>query len=254
MKLLASVLVFLVSMVAAVPAQADMRSKYVRIEFGGAIRTMLEFAKAQRLPVTYEGLIGADKPTVGALLRGFIPHASGTLQISSESVDFADGKKSVNIPVGSIRKVAVVEMARNMPPWIVVTYEITGVVKQIGFQDLSHPEDVRNIVNSLQAAAAHGDEAEKVAGETLGDRGLQRDTRRTILLSEKDLAPACASPKIVDTKIETPLANAAVEGSRPVRGDRAERWTVDRCGTRVDYHVRYSTNAAGGTKVAVDRP
>jgi len=147
-----------------------------------------------------------------------------------------------------------VGVAPNMPPWVVVTYEISGVVEEIRFQALSHPGDVHNIVVSLKTAVAHADEVETVAGETLGDRGLQRDTRRTILLSEKELAPACASPKIVDTKIETPPATAAVEGSRPVRGDRAERWTVDRCGTRVDYHVRYSTNAAGGTNVAVDRP
>jgi len=201
--------------------------------------------KAQKLPVTYEGIYSADKPGVGSMFRGMVPHANGKLQISAASIDFADGKRNVTIPAAAIRDANVFDSG-GPAPWIVVTYEQAGEKKQIGFQPLSHPDDGRFIFYSLQAAARQAAaDTPAMPGETFGDRSLQRDTLRTIVQAEKEAAPDCASPKVVDTKI--------VDDSR-AKGKWSERWVVDRCGKQVAYGVRYQTDPNGGTNVAIDRP
>jgi len=201
--------------------------------------------KARKLPVTYEGIYSADKPGVGSMFRGMVPHASGKLQISASSIDFADGKRNVTIPASAIRDANVFDSG-GPAPWIVVTYEQSGEKKQLGFQPLSHPEDGRFILISLQVAAEKAAaETPAMPGETFADRSLQRDTLRTIMQAEKEAAPDCASPKVVDTKI--------VDDAR-AKGKWSERWIVDRCGKQVEYAVRYQSDPSGGTNVAVDRP
>lgn len=202
-------------------------------------------AKAQRLPVTYDGIYSADKPTLGSIFRGMVPHANGKLQISASSVDFADGKRTLTIPAGAVLDARAVESG-GPAPWIVVTYELSGQKKEIGFQPLSHPDEGVLILFSLRAAVEQVTAATPaLPGETFGDRSLQRDTLRTIVQSEKELAPDCALPKVVDTKI--------VDDSR-AKGRWSERWVVDRCGKEVAYGVRYVSDAKGGTNIAVDRP
>jgi hypothetical protein len=201
--------------------------------------------KARKLPVTYEGIYSADKPGVGSMFRGMVPHANGKLQISASSIDFADGKRNVTIPASAIRDANVVDSG-GPAPWIVVTYEQSGEKKQVGFQPLSHPEDGRFIFLSLQAAAEHAAaDMPAMPGETFGDRPLQRETLRTIVQAEKEAAPECASPKVADTKI--------VDDSR-AKGKWSERWVIDRCGKQVAYGVRYQTDPSGGTNIAVDKP
>jgi hypothetical protein len=201
--------------------------------------------KAQKLPVTYDGIYSADKPGVGSMFRGMVPHANGKLQISVSAIDFADGKRNVTIPASAILDANVFDSG-GPAPWIVVTYEQSGEKKQVGFQPLSHPEDGRFILLSLQAAARQAAaQTPAMPGETFGDRSLQRDTLRTIVQAEKEAAPDCASPKVVDTKI--------VDDSR-AKGKWSERWVVDRCGKQVAYGVRYQSDPNGGTNVAVDKP
>jgi len=202
-------------------------------------------AKAQRLPVAYDGIYSADKPSLGSIFRGMVPHANGKLQISASSVDFADGNRTLTIPADAIRDVRGVESG-GPAPWIVVTYELSGQKKEIGFQPLSHPGEASLILFSLRAAVEQVSAATPaMPGETFGDRSLQRDTLRTIIQSEKELAPDCALPKVLNTKI--------VDDSR-AKGRWSERWVIDRCGKEVAYGVRYASDAHGGTNIAVDRP
>jgi hypothetical protein len=226
----------------------------MRFEKGDA-RTLREFASAQRLPVTYEGIAYSEKLGIGAAFRQLIQHANGRLVISESAIEYVNGKQSVSIPVTSVRDMGLTAAGRNVLPWIVVVYEESGGQKRAAFQALDHPDDVRGIVTSLQVAVAGAkDGTEQVPGETLGSPGLRRDTVRTILESEKVLAPGCASPKVVDTKVVQGLANAAVRDGRPVSGEWSESWVVDRCGTRVTYGVSYTTDPKGGTFIGIQKP
>jgi hypothetical protein len=47
-----------------------------------------------------------------------------------------------------------------------------------------------------------------------------------------------------------PLEDGQVEGDRPVAGQWAERWTLDRCGASIGYVIRFSTTRKGTTFVA----
>jgi hypothetical protein len=218
-------------------------------------RALREFASAQRLPVTYEGIAFSEKLGIGAAFRQLVPHANGKLVISESAIEYVNGKQSVTIPATSVRDMGLTAAARNVLPWIVVVYEESGGMKRALFQALDHPDDVRGIVVSLQAAVAGAkDGTEQVPGETLGSAGLRRDTVRTILESEKVLAPGCTSPKVADTKVVQGLANAAVRDGRPVSGDWSESWVVDRCGTRVTYGVSYTTDPKGGTFIGIQKP
>jgi hypothetical protein len=222
----------------------------------GDARTLRELASAQRLPVTFAGVAFSEKLGIGAALRFYFPHSNGKLVISESDIQYANGKQAVTIPLTSVRDLRVTETNRNAPlPWIIVAYEAAGQAKRACFQALDHPEDVNRIAVSLQVALSGAkDGTEDVPGETLGGAGLRRDTVHTILESEKVLAPDCASPKVVDTKVVAELANAAVKDGRPVSGDWSESWVIDRCGTHVTYGVSYQTDPKGGTFVAIKQP
>lgn len=91
-------------------------------------------------------------------------------------------------------------------------------------------------------------EPANVPGATLADPVLQRDALG--FLAQRDFTAAgaegtCHARKVVDTEILKPLEGAAVEGERPIDGQWVERWTLDRCGMRVRYIVRFSTTQKG---------
>jgi hypothetical protein len=220
----------------------------------GDVRVLNDFAKAVQLPIMYDGIAFSEKLGIGSLFRQFIPHASGKLEISTSAIEYVDGKRSLTVPVSSVQGVGQFD-AGAVVPWIVVEYRESGGLKRVGFQPLSHPEDVGRIVMSLQAAITGAkDGTEAVPGETLGDAGLRRDTVRTILESERVLAPDCAAPKVVDTKLVEGPSNMVIKDSRPVRGEWSERWVVDRCGTQVAYGVSYAADPKGGTFIAIQKP
>lgn len=222
----------------------------------GDARALREFASAQRLPVTYAGVAFSEKLGVGAALRFYFPHSNGKLVISASDIRYTNGKQAVTIPLTSVRDSGMTETNRNAPlPWIMVAYEVAGQPKRAFFQALDHPEDANRIAVSLQVALSGAkDGTGDVPGETLGGEALRRDTVHTILESEKVLAPDCAAPKVVDTRVVAELANAAVEDGRPVGGEWSESWVIDRCGTRVTYGVSYKTDPKGGTFVAIKQP
>ena len=221
----------------------------------GDARTLREFATGQQLPVTFEGVAFSERLGMGAAFRQLIPHSNGKLVISATTIEYVNGKQSVTIPLTSVHDMGLTPAARNVLPWIVVVYEESAGRKLAAFQPLDHPDDLRGIVVSLQAAVTGAkDGTEQVPGGTLGNPGLRRDTVRTILESEKVLAPGCASPKVVDTKVVQGLANAAVRDGRPVSGEWSESWDIDRCGTRVTYGVSYTTDPKGGTFIGIQKP
>jgi hypothetical protein len=221
----------------------------------GDVRKRSDLDTGPRFPVTFEGVAFSEKLGIGAALRQLIPHANGKLVISASTIEYVNGNQSVTIPLTSVHEMGLTPEPRGSLPWIVVLYEESAKPKLAAFQPLDHPGDLRGIVESLEAAVKGAkDGTEQVPGETLGSPGLRRDTVRTILEFEKVLAPDCASPKVVDTKVVRGLSNAAVRDGRPVSGDWSESWVVERCGTRVTYGVSYTTDPKGGTLIGIQKP
>ena len=105
---------------------------------------------------------------------------------------------------------------------------------------------------SMQREVLGGDVA-AVPGETIADGTLQRDT--LAFLAQRDLSEAgpearCRTRKVVGTELLAPLEGGQVEGDRPIAGQWAERWTLDRCGASVGYVIRFTTTRKGTTFVA----
>lgn len=75
-------------------------------------------------------------------------------------------------------------------------------------------------------------------GGTTADLTLQRDVTGMIMLFDAAVDKTCDQRRIVNTV-------------RPDRGTPVERWTVERCGKLVDYHVKYAPAPQGGTSFAV---
>jgi len=91
-----------------------------------------------------------------------------------------------------------------------------------------------------------------VPGATIADPILQRDVLG--FLAQRDLVAAgpgatCHTRKVIDTEVLQPLEGAAVEGDRPIEGQWAERWTLDRCGMPLPAHyiLRFRTTPKGTT-------
>jgi hypothetical protein len=100
-------------------------------------------------------------------------------------------------------------------------------------------------------------EATTVPGDTLADRTLQRDT--LAFLTQRDLSEAgpearCRIRKVVATEVLAPLEGSQLEGGRPIAGQWAERWTLDRCGASVGYVIRFNTTRKGTTFIAEPQP
>jgi hypothetical protein len=92
-----------------------------------------------------------------------------------------------------------------------------------------------------------GDERATFPGSTIGDRILQRDA--FLLIAQKDLSELeggpCRTRRVTNTELVSPLEGREVEGGRPVAGEWAERWTLDRCGTAIHYIIHFATNRSG---------
>ena len=89
-----------------------------------------------------------------------------------------------------------------------------------------------------------------VPGKSIADPVLQRDALG--FLSQRDFSEAgvegtCQARKVIDTEVLQTLAGAAVQDGRPIDGQWAERWTLDRCGKPIRYLVRFSTTQKGTT-------
>jgi hypothetical protein len=89
-----------------------------------------------------------------------------------------------------------------------------------------------------------------VPGETLANSNLQFDTWQFIEIFEMGEAPNCDS-NVVDTRILEDTSGASVRGGPLLKGGWVEEWTLDRCGERVVYRVKYTADGRGGTFIEV---
>ena len=86
--------------------------------------------------------------------------------------------------------------------------------------------------------------AGRLPGDTItNSKGttLQFSVTSNILAIEKQLAPACKQPRIVQTAI---VGNPRALG-RMMKWN--ERWTIDRCGTPVIYQIHFDFRGSVGT-------
>jgi len=88
-----------------------------------------------------------------------------------------------------------------------------------------------------------------IPGGTIADPTLQLDA--FLLLAQKDLSELeggpCRGRKVSNTEVVSPLEGRQVEEGRPVAGQWAERWTLDRCGAPITYIIRFTTTRTGTT-------
>lgn len=75
-----------------------------------------------------------------------------------------------------------------------------------------------------------------VPGRTAASPALQRDILGMLATCERARAPGCPL-RVVDTRV--------LPGS--TLADHGERWTLDRCGARVDYDISMRPTPDGGT-------
>jgi hypothetical protein len=84
-------------------------------------------------------------------------------------------------------------------------------------------------------------------GTTIADRSLQRDA--FMLIVQKDLSELeggpCRGRRITHTEVVSPLEGRQVDEGKPVAGQWAERWTLDRCGTSIHYILHFVTSRSG---------
>ena len=82
------------------------------------------------------------------------------------------------------------------------------------------------------AACAH------VPGETLTSGGLRRDIRARVLSLADAAKPECKRNSIVNTEVLELYPGGKVS---------LERWSVDRCGQRMQYQVHLPASVQGST-------
>ena len=88
----------------------------------------------------------------------------------------------------------------------------------------------------------------KLPGATLADDALQRDTQNYLLTVGAALATdmSCPHARVINTEIVKKPRHVQVRDGRMVRGEWAERWTVDFCGKSVAFRIEYSADGSGG--------
>ena len=81
-----------------------------------------------------------------------------------------------------------------------------------------------------------------VPGRTVASPTLQRDVTQMIMAIDGGQDAGCRQRKIVNTEVVSvnPGARSGVE-----------RWTLDRCGTLVNYRVMFTASPRGGTDFGV---
>lgn len=94
----------------------------------------------------------------------------------------------------------------------------------------------RDLMGQVQAA--------KLPGESIADSRLQQDVLSTVWTLDAVWDNACTQRSVVDTAV-------IVSGQRPGADPWTERWTVERCGKRVDYIIEFTPSPKGGTDFRV---
>ena len=87
--------------------------------------------------------------------------------------------------------------------------------------------------------------AGRLPGETITNSkgtNLQPSVYNQILAFERQLAPGCNHPHIVQTAIEGEPRRLGLRITR-----WSERWTIDRCGARAVYFIHFDFRGSVGT-------
>jgi hypothetical protein len=85
----------------------------------------------------------------------------------------------------------------------------------------------------------------QLPGNTMADPVLQRDAAQIVMLLESGEQSRCVQRKIINTEV-------TARPTDPGKAPWIERWTVDRCGSLIDYQVKFIPSATGGTDVSVN--
>ena len=178
--------------------------------------------------------------------------------VSDQVLAFDSSAQAGGDPSCWSRKVATMEQAR---PFEAGTQGSSGSWSERWTVDRCG-RMVPYLVNFTRAADGHlgvtilrdeGSAGATVPGGTRADPLLQRDT--FLLLVQRDFSELeggpCRSRRVKDTEVVSPVEGAQVEEGRPVAGQWAERWTLERCGAVVRYLIHYVTTRTG-TSFAVE--
>jgi hypothetical protein len=103
-------------------------------------------------------------------------------------------------------------------------------------------------MTSCYAAAA------PLPGQTLvSDATLQKDVTADLFTAEKALAGDCKGSRIVDTRIIHPPKSLAQErGTGLAVAQWTERWTIDRCGKKINYTIHFDMRGSAGTRFNIE--
>ena len=83
-----------------------------------------------------------------------------------------------------------------------------------------------------------------VPGETLASGGVRRDVTRRVLIQANAAVPDCKKQRISDTEVVEVHPDGKVA---------MERWTVEQCGSRAHYLVRFpASGKSSGVQVQAD--
>jgi hypothetical protein len=93
-------------------------------------------------------------------------------------------------------------------------------------------------------------------GQTLvSDGTLQKDVTSDLFTAEKALAGSCKKSRVVDTRItRRPKSLAQERGTGLAVARWTERWTIDRCGTKVFYTIHFDMRGSAGTIFNIEAP
>ena len=111
------------------------------------------------------------------------------------------------------------------------------------------------ILLSLIAAAQVS--AAPLPGQTLissSNATLQKDVLADLFTAEKALAGGCKTSRVVDTRITKHKTLAQERGTGLVVAQWTERWTIDRCGTKIFYTIRFDMRGSAGTIFNIQAP
>lgn len=81
-----------------------------------------------------------------------------------------------------------------------------------------------------------------VPGKTVASPTLQRDVTQMIMVMDRASDAGCQQRQIVNTEVVS---------VNPGGTSGTERWTLNRCGTLVNYSVMYTASPRGGTDFGV---
>jgi hypothetical protein len=212
-----------------------------------------EAALAWQLPREFPNMAFTERLMANALVNPLFPFAvtqGGTLTVTREGLDYKSPKKTLHIPLGSIRGLGLFPPDALVGHWIAVAYEEGGEVKKVGFKEKTANPDVRKLgkviasIGYAQCLNLTGfSPGQTVPGTTQQDPVGQCGTFLLIQAAEKDAGSTCAAPQVTGTEVV----------AKTGKDTRTERWHLDRCGTEVSYRIEIRLDNYGNPMIGIKR-